>query len=138
MRIGSQEIQYLNAFQTISNASARDCLVGSSMLSFMVKEGQMGLTIGKNGANVKKLQQTLRKKIELFEHKENPEAFLKNVFPQVSFEGLQTVTEDSKKMLVARLDSENKRKILQDTGKIKRIKELMKRNYELDDIRIGK
>jgi N utilization substance protein A len=137
MRIGTQEIQYLNAFQTISHASARDCLIGNTLVSFLVKEGQMGLTIGKKGITIKKLQQALKKKIEVFEHKETAEAFLQNAFPQVAFEKIGTEKQEEKKVLVIKMDGENKRKLLSDTGKLKRIKELAKRNYEIDDFQIG-
>jgi N utilization substance protein A len=137
MRIGSQEIQYLNLFQAISHASARDCLVGNTQISFLVKEGQMGLTIGKKGSTIKKLQQLMKKKIEVFEHKQTAEAFLQNAFPQVVFEKVGTEKTDDKKILSIKMDGENKRKLLADGGKLKRIKELAKRNYEIDDFQIG-
>ncbi len=82
MRIGTQEIQYLNAFQNISNATAKDCLVQENQVVFLVKEGQMGLAIGKNGATIKKLELALKKKIELFEHKKDAATFVQNAFPK--------------------------------------------------------
>lgn len=138
MRIGSQEIQYLNVFQSVSKTNAKDCLIGQNIVSFVVKEGQMGLTIGKNGANVKKLRSLLKKNVELFEHKKTAEEFLAQAFPGISFTGFEIENEDSKKVLLARTNNENKKKLLTDIGKIKRIKEIAKRNYEIDNIRIGK
>ena len=138
MRIGTQEIQYLNAFQNISNATAKDCLVQENQVVFLVKEGQMGLAIGKNGATIKKLELALKKKIELFEHKKDAATFVQNAFPKTAFQGMEEKDEEGKKTLKISIDFENRRKLLRDTGKIKRLKELAKRNYGLDEIRIEK
>ncbi|MBU0636585.1 NusA-like transcription termination signal-binding factor, partial [Candidatus Micrarchaeota archaeon] len=110
MRIGSQEIQYLNVFQSVSRTHAKDCLIGNNMISFLVKEGQMGLTIGKNGENVKKLRKLLKKNVELFEHKQTPQAFLDSAFPQISFIGFETEKNEEKTILLAKTNSENKKK----------------------------
>ena len=138
MRIGSQEIQYLNAFQTISRANAKDCLVGANSISFVVSEGQMGKTIGKKGSTIKRLRQALQKNVELFEHKKSVESFLQNAFPEILFEGFEKKREGEKTVITAKINTENKKKIMNDAGKIKRVKELAKRNYGIDDFHIGK
>lgn len=138
MKIGSQEIQHLNAFRMISKGSARDCLISENVISFLVKEGDMGLTIGKNGATVQKLRQALKKNVELFEHKKTAEAFVQNAFHGVEINGFENQEEEGKKILVAKVNNENRHKLLGDRGRMNRIKEMVRRNYEIDDIRIGK
>ena len=46
---------------------------------FVVNEGKMGLAIGKGGANIKNLQNIIKKPVELVEYAPEPEAFLKNM-----------------------------------------------------------
>lgn len=138
MRLEQQEIAYINVFQTVSKTLAKDCIYSDTMVSFIVPKGQMGLAIGKQGANINALRKILNKNIELFEYQKNAEGFVKNAFPDASFSGIQTEEVDGKKIMVISADGENKRKILQNGAKIKRLKELAKRNYDIDDIRIGK
>lgn len=138
MRIDSEQIQHLKAFETISHAIAKDCLIGNQLVTFVVSEGQLGQTIGRKGANVKRLKELFKKNIELLEFSKTPGGFMQKAFPSITFTGLNTQTESDKTVLIAKMDNENKKKLLSDIRKVKRIKELLKRNYNMDDIQIEK
>ncbi|MFH0954856.1 MAG: NusA-like transcription termination signal-binding factor [Candidatus Micrarchaeota archaeon] len=138
MRLGTQEIAYLNVFQNVSKTLAKDCIYNEQMISFVVPKGQMGLAIGKQGINIKKLRELLNKNIELFEYQKNAEGFVKNAFPNAAISEIRLMEEEGKKTVVIAADAENRRKILINGAKIKRLKELAKRNYGVDDIQIGK
>lgn len=139
MRLGSTEIQYLNALQSISKTLAKDCVYNENTITFLVPAGQMGIAIGKGGTNAKKLREILHKNVEFFEFQKTAENFVKNAFNGVQFTGFEnSQDENGKAILVAKIDPENKQKLLLNPGKIKRLKELAKRNYEINDIKIGK
>ena len=71
----------ISLFQSITSASARDCIVDDKMerVIYIVNKGQMGLAIGKGGTTIKQLQNVVAKKVELVEYSEEPSEFIRNI-----------------------------------------------------------
>lgn len=136
MKISNEEILLINALQNFSGVTARDCIINSKNILFVVNERDIGNAIGKKGEKIKKLKKKLRKNIEIYGFTEKPENFIKNSLREIKINKITEKNESGKKTFYLNLDSENKRKILTQTNKLKKIKELMKRNYEIKDIKI--
>ncbi|HEU0143898.1 MAG TPA: NusA-like transcription termination signal-binding factor, partial [Nitrososphaera sp.] len=66
IKLTSDELRLISLFQSITSATARDCIVDDKMdrVIFVVNKGQMGLAIGKGGSTIKQLQNMVAKKIE--------------------------------------------------------------------------
>ena len=81
IKLSSDQLRLLSLFQKITKATARDCLDDEKQdrIIFVVNEGKMGLAIGKGGCNIKSLQNTLKRNIELVEYNNDPIKFLKNI-----------------------------------------------------------
>jgi len=75
------QMRKISLFQKITKVTPRDCLDDEKQdrLIFVVNEGKMGLAIGKNGSNIKSLQNLLKRNIELVEYYNDPIKFLKNM-----------------------------------------------------------
>jgi N utilization substance protein A len=71
----------MSLFQSITTATARDCIVDDRMdrVIFVVNKGQMGLAIGKGGATIKQLQNVVGRKVELVEFSDDPTDFIRNM-----------------------------------------------------------
>ncbi len=136
MKLGREEILLMNALSNVAGVNARDCLIGNNMISFVVKENEMGSAIGKNGATVNKLKKLLNRNIELLPYNNDPKKFLAESFNTIVFSEIRLKESNGKKLLFALMDSENRRKMMQNIGKMKRVKEIAKRNYGIDDIRV--
>ncbi len=136
MKLGREEILLMNALSNVTGVNARDCIIGNKMISFVIKENEMGSAIGKNGATVNKLKKLLNKNIELLPYNNDPKKFLAESFNTIVFSEIGLKENNGKKLLFASMDSENKKKMMQNLGKMKRVKEIAKRNYEIDDIRV--
>ncbi len=136
IQLGKDEIMLMNAFSNILGVNAKDCLIGNSMVSFVVKENEMGNAIGKNGIKVQKLRKMLNKNVELLPYSDDPKKFFSLAFAGINFSEISMQENDGKKILFAKTDLENRRKLLQNSGKMKRVKEIAKRNYEIGDIKI--
>jgi N utilization substance protein A len=80
IKLTSDELRLISLFQSITSASARDCIVDEKMerVIFIVNKGQMGLAIGKGGATIKQLQNVVAKKVELVEYSDNASEFICN------------------------------------------------------------
>ena len=136
MKLGAEEIFYLNALNSVSGANARDCVVQGNTISFIVRPAELGMAIGKNAVNINKLKKKLGKNIEIFEYYENLGDFLIKAFYNIQFRTVDVWEEQGKKVLTVSVDAENRSKILNNSGKIKRIKEIAKRNYDIEEIKI--
>ena len=81
IKLSSEELKLISLFQKITRATARDVITDEKLdrLIFVVNEGKMGLAIGKGGANIKNLQNIIKKPVELVEYASEPEAFLKKM-----------------------------------------------------------
>jgi N utilization substance protein A len=54
IKLNTDELRLMSLFQSITSATARDCIVDGRMdrVIFVVNKGQMGLAIGKGGATI--------------------------------------------------------------------------------------
>lgn len=121
-----ENIMFMQALERISGVSAKDCLVNGNLISFLVKEEEMGKAIGKGATNVKELEMRLKRKVELVGFYQKPEDTIASAF-EVKIESVKNTPE----MLILNLSADEKRKILSNVGRFKRIQELVKRNYGL-------
>ncbi|MFH1663439.1 MAG: NusA-like transcription termination signal-binding factor [archaeon] len=136
MKISNEEILLINALQDFSGVTARDCIISKKNIIFVVNEKDVGNAIGKKGEKVNRLKQKLRKNIEIYGYTEKPENFIKNSLKEIKINEVTEKEEEGKKTIFLSLDSENKRNIAEKSGKLKKIKEIVKRNYNIDNIRI--
>src|SRR5438270_1130074 len=81
IKLTSDELRLMSLFQSITSATARDCIVDDKMdrVIFVVNKGQMGLAIGKGGATIKQLQSVVGRKVELVEFSDDASEFIRNM-----------------------------------------------------------
>ena len=81
IKLTMDQMRKISHFQKITKVTPRDCIDDEKQdrLIFVVNEGKMGLAIGKNGSNIKSLQNLLKRNIELVEYYDDPIKFLKNM-----------------------------------------------------------
>ena len=136
MKLGLEEIQLINALDSIARVSAKDCFVDKKTVVYLVPKNKLRQAIGKNGKTVQEMREKLRKNIELFEYSEKPEDFLKKAFHKAVIEEVEIKETKEKKIAIVKADAENKKLILRNLGRLNKIKELVKRNYSINEIRI--
>jgi len=80
--IGFRERRYIEELRILTKSTAVDCLIDDRFdrIIYIVQSGSMGLAIGKNGDNIRKLSRVLGRHIEMVEYSENREEFVKNCF----------------------------------------------------------
>ncbi|MCR4368925.1 MAG: NusA-like transcription termination signal-binding factor [archaeon] len=136
MKIGPAEIRFINALDTIAKVSARDCFVEENTIVFLVPEDKIRQAIGKNGVTIEKVRKTLGKNVELFEYTKEPQQFFLKAFYKANIEGVEIRKQKEKTIAVIKADNANKKIILRNLRRLGKIKELAKRNYEIDEVRI--
>ncbi len=73
-----QTIGLITMFEKLTGTSVKNCHKDSSIV-FIVKEGDIGKAIGKNGKNVQRLTNIIKKPIRIVEYSEDPVQFVKNL-----------------------------------------------------------
>ncbi len=136
MRLTSDDIFYLNALNSASGANARDCVVQGKVITFLIKKEELGKAIGKDANAVKKLRLKLKLNVELLEYGEDAKQFIRKALYNVKIKEIKFSTKNGKKVAKVVLEPGERRKVLSTMGKLKRIKALAQRNYNVEDIKI--
>lgn len=85
-----KERRYIEELRILTRATALDCIIDERFdrIVYLIKEGDMGLAIGRQGSNIRKMQRVLGKRIEMVEYSAEIEQFAKNVFKPAVVTGI--------------------------------------------------
>ena len=69
IKFNANEIRYIALFESMTGAMVKDCIIDDelSKVTFVVKNGDMGLAIGKGGSTVTKVKRAVDKGVEIIE-----------------------------------------------------------------------
>jgi len=139
IKLGGNEIRFISLFESITGAVARDCIIDEERIIFIVKQGNIGLAIGKKGINIKRVRDFLRKPIEVVEFAQSPENFIKNTLAPARIQ-LITVSErrDGKKVAMVTVNDQDRGIAIGKNGKnVARARLLARRHYNIEDVIIS-
>lgn len=130
MKLSAEEIGYIALFEKITGATAKDCITDEeeNKILFVVKKGDMGLAIGKKGANIQRVRQAIVKKIEVIEYSEDPVEFVKNIFHPLRVNNVSISNN------VARVDLDDRDKVAIGRRNIQKAKMLAERHHNISSI----
>ena len=140
IKLTSREMRYIALFQSITGATVKDCIVDSDLnrIIFVVKEGSIGMAIGKRGKNIHTLEKMTGKKHEVIEHSDSPAQFIKNALKPAKVDEVR-ITErmDGKKIAVISVSPKDKGVAIGKNGRnAERIRFLAKRYFDIQNVSI--
>ena len=140
IRFTSREMQCIALFQSITGANVRDCIIDEELnrIIFVVKQGEMGLAIGKGGRNIQTLEKMTGKKHEIIEYSENPIQFIKNALKPARVKEIRlTKRPNGKKIAVVSVNLRDKGVAIGRNGiKAERTRFLVKRYFQIQNVSI--
>lgn len=134
--IDMQDLRYLKLFMNVTRIQTRHCFPYNNMIVFAVPKPFLSKAVGKQGANVKKISETIRKRVRIIalpQGEESAQKFIESIVAPVTFNEIEikedeivlTPGSQSKAALIGR----NKRRLLE-------MKKIV-RNYFKRDFRIA-
>lgn len=137
VKLDTEGIRCIGVFESLTGAGVKDCVVDNeeNKVIMVVKKGDMGLAIGKNGFNINKVKKLLRKEIELVEHSSDIKEFIENLFRPAYVKSVELMTKNDKSCAYVEVFNKDKGIAIGRNGeKIKRVKLLVKRNQNIDNV----
>jgi len=140
IKLTAEEMRYITFFEGLTGARLQDCIVsddGKSII-FVVKKGNLGLAIGKNGSKIKKARQIIGKSIHLVEHTEDVNEFFKNLLKPAKMLDVVFLEQEGKKIAKISVEKHEKGMAIGAKGsRIQILKKLAQRHFGLADVVIA-
>ncbi|MCS7097668.1 MAG: NusA-like transcription termination signal-binding factor [Candidatus Methanomethyliaceae archaeon] len=138
IKLTADEMRYIALFETLTGAVAKDCIYEpkENRIIFVIRPGDMGLAIGKNGVNIEKAKKFIGKNIELVEYAEDPENFVKNIVAPAKVRAVKITRDSSEnKLMQVTVDPKDKGIAIGKNGRnVAKARLLMKRYFDIDNV----
>ena len=138
IKFGANEIRFIALFENMTGAMVKDCIIDddNNKVTFVVKQGNMGLAIGKRGSTVSKVQKAVDRGVEVIELNEDPVQFIRNILSPAELQSVKISTrKNGEKIATVATDNTNKRIAIGKNGvNIERAKLLANRLHNIDNI----
>ena len=133
IKYDSELIRLMTFFESMTGAKVKDC-ISDDKLIFIVEENNMGKAIGKGGANIKKLESALKRKIKLAEFSDDALQFVRNlVYPA----DVAEIKNDGGFITVKGRDSGTRAMLIgREKQNINSINAIVKRFFDIKEIKI--
>src|SRR6056297_3104886 len=90
--INMQDLRHLNLFYKITRIRTRYCFSYNNMLMFCVPKSKISQALGKNGENLRKISEIVKKRIRVLAQPrgiEDAENFIKAIISPVTFNSIE-------------------------------------------------
>lgn len=135
IKLSTEELRYIAMFEQTTGAEIRDCIVDEDRIIYVVKEGNMGAAIGKNGEHINKVKDKVDKHVELIEYSEDPVEFIKNAFGPVAVSSVNIVDKNDKQYAYVQVSNNSKGLAIGSNGKnIEKVKMIANRHHNIDGV----
>jgi N utilization substance protein A len=137
IRLTGSEIGSIAAFQQLTHATPRDCIIKEDSITFVVSKDEMGRAIGKKGINIKQVTRVLKKEVGVVEYSDDPVKFISNVMYPIRPKTINIEDKDSKTIAKVSVERRDRAAAIGSRGQnIHRIKNIVMRHHDIDDVTI--
>jgi N utilization substance protein A len=140
IKLTGEEMRFIALFESITGAAVTDCILneGRDRVIFIVKEGNVGMAIGKGGKNIHLLERMTNKKLEIIEYSDDPAVFIRNALKPAHINEIRiTERPDGNSIAVVAVDPRDKGVAIGRNGRnAERIRLLAKRYFRIQNVSI--
>ena len=126
-------MNYISLFESLTGAKVKDCIANDN-ITFIVHENEMGKAIGKEGSNIKRVENTFKKKIRLAEFNNDVCQFVKNLIYPIK---AKEIKEEDGIVTIYGNDTKTKGMLIgRDRHNINLISGIVKRYFKISEIKV--
>ncbi|MBS3109047.1 NusA-like transcription termination signal-binding factor [Candidatus Woesearchaeota archaeon] len=126
---------FISIFEQTTGAKLKDCIIGDSVLTFIVQENEIARAIGKHGSNVKRLERMLKKKVRIVEFKPVLVDFIKSlIYP---LQAQEISINEQNQIIIKGPDVHTKSMLIgRNASNLRATEAVVKRYFEIKEIRV--
>ena len=126
-------IQYISLFESLTGAKVKDCISNDNII-FIVHENEMGRAIGKQGSNIKRVENAIKKKIKLVEFNSDISQFITNYIYPLK---VNEIKEENGIVSINSNDTKTKGMLIgRDRKNINLTTDIVKRYFDITEIKV--
>ena len=133
IKYDSDLMKLMIIFESTTGAKVKDCIVNEKLI-FIIEENEMGKAIGKNGVNIKRMENMLKKKIKLVEFSNDVLQFVKNIIHPINV--LEVIQEDNVIKIHGKDTSTKAMIIGRERQNINHLSDIVKRYFDIKEIKV--
>ncbi len=127
-------MKFITLFENITKVSAKDCIIQDKQIIFIVNMSDIGAAVGPKGANVRKLEQTIKKKIKIAGYSQELTEFIKSLVAPLQ---LEDITEEDGIVVMTAKDLKTRGLLIGRTASILRAYEaVIKRFFPIKELKV--
>ena len=127
-------MHFISLFEAITRVHAKDCFDDNGRLVFVVQKGEIGKAIGKQGCNIKIMEDKLKKKIRIVEFEDDVVDFVRNMIAPLRVEG---IADDDGMIMIKGNDTKTKGLLIgRESQNMKRLGSVVRRYFKIRGIKV--
>ena len=127
-------MQFISLFEKITRTNAKDCFKQDSKIIFIVNESMAGKAVGKKGANIRKLESLLKKKVKIVEYNDDLVEFVKNIIHPLQ---AADIKEEDDVVTITPPDSKTRGYLIgREAVNLRGFEEIVKRYFNIKEIKV--
>jgi N utilization substance protein A len=136
IKFDTDTIRSINLFEELTGVEVMDAITQDDKAFFVVEEGKVGLAIGKGGETIKKVQRNLNKDVKVYEYSDSLKEFVENLVP-ADVNSVRYDRSGENKVVKIGVDRNDWSRVVGKDGKnIDIIKRFLKREFDVDDVKV--
>ena len=133
IKYDSDLMKLMTLFESMTGAKVKDCITNEKLI-FVIEENEMGKAIGKNGVNIKRMENMLKKKIKLVEFSSDVLQFVKNMIYPIEVSGIM---QEDNIIKIHGKDTSTKAMIIgRERQNINHLSDIVKRYFNIKEIKV--
>lgn len=127
-------IKYITLFESLTGAKVKDCIVNESIV-FIIHENEMGKAIGKQGANIRRVENAIKKKIRLVEFNSDISQFIQNLISPIR---AKEIKEEEGIVTIYGNDTKSRGLLIgRDRRNLNSVNDIVKRYFGIKEIKVA-
>ncbi len=132
-------LKIMGLFAKITNTMPKDCFYDANeLLNFVVPKGEIRQAVGKMGANVKRIEQLLQKKIKIIEYDDNIEGFIRNIIMPIKVRSIQVDDINDEKTITIEPEDLKTRGLLigRNAKNLRNYESIINKYYKIKELKV--